>query len=875
MFKWFNNMKVGTKIISGFVFGAVGLGLVALMGIVFIEGINTVTNELYRKVTVSVGIAEELQSVFQEITADTVFLIAVNDAESINTCINRIDENKVKMTNLLAEYEKDIDDQAIRVLYDELLEADQVAMDKLDLVIKLAKENKDEEALVMMSQTEPAKQALITEAEIIKKIIADEIENGEINKAEFDELVRKAYLFMFFVSAIVMIVAVSFGIFISYSIKEPLKKAKHMIVEMSKGHLSERLNLKSTDEIGQMATVLDRFADSLQNTLIKTMKQISLGDVSAEIEIIDERDEVSPVLKTTIENIRKLIVEANMLSQAAVNGQLDKRGDVKAFQGSYREVIEGVNNTIDALVEPLKASADYLDRIGKGEIPEKFNRHVNGDYVKIKNSINACVEGLGAIEEGNRILGQMSRNDYSEKMVNDYLGIYGEMAESINRLHFNISYIIRFNNDMANGEMGNHLETFLESGKLSENDELIPSLIKLIENIGMLVEETKKMSESAVEGDLDNRGNSSKFLGEYAKIIEGFNHTLDAIIAPMQEASVVLNELSLGNLNTLMVGEYKGQNGKIKNDMNHTVTFLKRYVVEISNTLQAISEKNLNLEITTDYQGDFLAIKTALNHITGNLSHTISDINIATGQVEVGARQISDGGQALAQGASEQASSIQELTASIEEVSDKTKKNAENANTVNSLTGKVRDNAETGDQQMSKMIAAMSEINKSSNNISKIIKVIDDIAFQTNILALNAAVEAARAGQHGKGFAVVAEEVRTLAARSAEAAKETTLLIEGSIEKVTAGTQIADETAIGLKVISENIEEIGDLIEKIAVASNEQATEIAQITLGIDQVSKVVQTNSATAEESAAASEELSGQAEMLKYLVDEFIIKE
>lgn len=486
MFKWFYNRKIGTKIISGFVFGAMVLGLVALMGIVFIEGINAVTNELYKKVMVSVGMTEDLQSVFQEISADTAYLIAVDDAQSITAYINTISSNKAKMADLLTKYEKEINDQQIRLLYDELLTADQEAMEKLDQVIQLAKENKDEEALAMMLQSGTSKDLLITESEIIKKITAKEIEYGEMKKVAFDELVRKAYLFMSSISAIIMIIAVCLGIFISHAITAPLKKAKYMIEEMSMGHLSERLKLKSTDEIGQMATVLDDFADRLQSTLVMSLKQISMGDVSAEIEIIDERDEVSPMLKTTIENLRKLITEANMLSQAAINGQLDKRGNADAFQGSYREIIEGVNNTIDALVEPLKAFGDYLDRIGRGEIPEKFSRTVSGDYVKIKNSINACVDGLGAIEEGNRILGQMSVNDYSQKMVSDYPGIYGEMAASINRLHYNISYVIQFNNDMANGEMGNHLETFLASGKLSEKDEFIPSLIKLIENIEML-----------------------------------------------------------------------------------------------------------------------------------------------------------------------------------------------------------------------------------------------------------------------------------------------------------------------------------------------------------------------------------------------------
>jgi methyl-accepting chemotaxis protein len=228
----------------------------------------------------------------------------------------------------------------------------------------------------------------------------------------------------------------------------------------------------------------------------------------------------------------------------------------------------------------------------------------------------------------------------------------------------------------------------------------------------------------------------------------------------------------------------------------------------------------------------------------------------------------------LSQGTTEQASAIQQLNASIEEVAGETKKNASNANEANERALEVRNNAEVGNQQMNKMVSAMTEINESSHNISKIIKVIDDIAFQTNILALNAAVEAARAGQHGKGFAVVAEEVRSLAARSAEAAKETTGLIEGSIESVDVGTKIADETSESLKEILSEIEKVTTLVGNIAQASNDQATEIAQITQGIEQVSTVVQTNSATAEESAAASEELSGQAEMLKQMVGTFKLK-
>ncbi|PKM75107.1 MAG: chemotaxis protein [Firmicutes bacterium HGW-Firmicutes-17] len=661
---------------------------------------------------------------------------------------------------------------------------------------------------------------------------------------------------------------------LSTSITKPIANINHMIKEMGKGHLGIRLNLDSQDEIGEMAITMDAFADDLQNKVIGAMNQISAGDVSANIEEKDDLDEITPALKRTIETIRNLIQESTRLSQAAVAGKLETRGNAEAFAGGFRDIVEGVNATLDAVVGPLNIAAEYVNQIGQGEIPDKIKKSYEGDFDKLKQSINACIDGLGALQEGNRILTLMSKNDLSQNIENQYMGIYGEIGEGINAVHGQLVKIVNIANHIEAGELSD-LSELKAIGNRSEKDTLIPSLIGMMENIVLLVEETQKMTITAVTGDLSFRGDQTRFSGEYAKVIEGFNKTLDAIIRPINEASETLKELAAGNLNTQMNGDYQGDHAIIKEDMNQTITNLKGYVKEITSTLEEISQGNLDQEINSVYRGDFQAIKEALNGISSSLSTTMSDIDDAAAQVELGARQISDGGQALAQGTTEQASSIQELTASIEEVAGETKQNAVRANDANELTVRVRKNAEVGNRQMKKMISAMGDIDESSNNISKIIKVIDDIAFQTNILALNAAVEAARAGQHGKGFAVVAEEVRTLAARSAEAAKETTGLIEGSIEKVGVGTKIADETAESLKEILDEIEKVTSLVGNIARASNDQASEIAQITQGIEQVSQVVQTNSATAEESAASSEELSGQAEMLKVMVGAFKLKD
>jgi len=346
--------------------------------------------------------------------------------------------------------------------------------------------------------------------------------------------------------------------------------------------------------------------------------------------------------------------------------------------------------------------------------------------------------------------------------------------------------------------------------------------------------------------------------------------TLGLVVAriiskPIAQLVNAADQIALGDVNIDITVDTKDEVGSLAASFAKMVENIRHQALAAQQVATGDLTTEVPIRSANDLLGNNLADMVKKNH------EAISKVHLAAEQVAIGSKQVSDSSGLLSQGAAEQSSTIEELAAAIEELSSQTEQNAQNADTVNKLTEDAKTSAEQSYALMHEMLRAMDEISESSGKISKVIQVIEDIAFQTNILALNAAVEAARAGQHGKGFAVVAEEVRNLAARSAAAAKDTTAMIENSVKKSADGSKIANDTAQALDKIVGEIEQIATLVSGIASASNQQALGIRQINEGVTQVSHVVQSNSATAEEIAAASQELYSQAALLKETVNQY----
>jgi methyl-accepting chemotaxis protein len=544
-------------------------------------------------------------------------------------------------------------------------------------------------------------------------------------------------------------------------------------------------------------------------------------------------------------NLKPLAVLAGNV-KAVAQGNINVNIDV---ENAPKDEIGAMAKDVYALVDVVKSIVNDTQLFAK-EINDNGDIEYRIDESKYHGSFNDVMKSLNRFVDG---------------FVEDMLVLLGVLG-SVNKGDFNVDMEKRPGKKIV-------LNTTV--------DELLANLS------GVSAEVNAMIDSVANKGDLSFKTDADKYNGDWQNIMLGLNSISKAVEKPLVVIEATMNEMKAGNfdianminkMTTMGIdGNAENYNGVFKHILrgfDDTIEEIASYIEEITEGLAAISNGDLTMEITREYSGSFVAIKKSLNNISGTLHKNMAEISAAAQNVLEGATKITSSSIELSSGSTEQAASLEELNTSVEMIKNQTQDFAQNAQEANNLSQISTTNAKEGNDAMRQMTQAMDKIKNSSQNISKIIKVIQDIAFQTNLLALNAAVEAARAGEHGKGFAVVAEEVRSLAARSQDAASETTAMIQDSISNVESGSSIAQQTAASLDAIVESATEVLSLIRNITTSANEQAETMTQISSVLLKTAHTVQDNSKFAQDAAATAEELSSQSEMLKSMVSFFKLK-
>ena len=636
----------------------------------------------------------------------------------------------------------------------------------------------------------------------------------------------------------------------------------------------EELKLRRADRnLAEMVTVSGELG-KLMNQRAVLLQDIAQGNFSTEAFVLSDKDVLGVSIVKLKKNLQELTDETARLATSAVNGKLAERADETRFPGEWKEMITGMNHVIDALVGHLDVmpapamiidrefTIQYMNHAALKSVDRPFDEAVGSKCYDLAKTSDCNTERCAcakSFKTGKPVTSEAHATPGKSELDIEYTGvaIQNKSGETVGALEImndlteirRAQQLDRKRTDYQNAEVGRLVENLqnVANGQLAipapvaEGDsdtatvretfeKIHQNLCNMIETILTLINDADELASAAQEGALDHKVESSKHQGGYRKIIQGMNGVLQAINAPMGEASQILDKMANYDLRARMTGDYKG---------------------------------------------DFATIENYLN-ATGNVLHeAISRVRIAADQVNHAAHQISLSSQQVAEGASEQASALEETSASMEEMSGMTRQNAESTSRAKQLAEATRHAASQSADEMIQLVGAMGEIKGAAVGTAEIIRDINDIAFQTNLLALNAAVEAARAGDAGRGFAVVAEEVRSLAGRAKNAAENTEKLIKQSVSLAETGEGISSNVNEKLQSMAKSVSKVTDIIAEINVASLEQAQGIEQVNRAMMEMDKVTQRSAANSEKSSSAAETLASQARELLHMVEKFKIND
>jgi methyl-accepting chemotaxis protein len=644
---------------------------------------------------------------------------------------------------------------------------------------------------------------------------------------------------VFFVAALVIIGG---GTYLAVSTRRTLGVLKREAQGLRDAVAAGRLEVRAeTAAVGAefrpimegMNETMEAFTRPIRVTA-ECVTRIGRGEIPPPIadEYRGDFNVIKEALNGCIAAVNALVADAGLLAQAGVAGRLSVRADPTRHNGDFRRVVEGVNATLDAVLGPLQVAADAVDAISRGAIPPPITAEYQGDFVRIRDAVNRCIAAVNLLVTDANALAEAGaagrltvRADAAR-----HQGDFRKVVDGVNRtldavvgpLHGAAACVA----ELAVGRVPARIAEPWQGEFLNLREHLNSCL----DAVSLLVSDTEGQVRAATAGDIQHRASPDRHQGDFRRVVEGVNKTIDALVAPMTDAAAVLEQLAARDLRARMEGSYPGELARLKEAINATGSALHDAILQVAHAVE---------------------------------------------QVSGASAQIASSSQAVASGASEQASALQETTSSIESVASTTQHTAESAQQANALATSAKTAASSGATAVEGLQGAMEKIRQASDRTGEIIKDVSDIAFQTNLLALNAAVEAARAGDAGRGVAVVGEEVRALALRAKEAAAKTEVLIRESRKEASEGEAASADVYGKLGEIVEGVSKASAIVAEIAASAREQTTGIAGVSAAITQMDKVTQQNAASAEQSSSAASELSAQSEELAAMVGSFRLED